>query len=244
VAACLTLGGGLHRADVPFLRRDWTHSVASRPPDRKKLKLSDLARLRPERGSWIDEEIRSGTDRSAALVAAADLDQTLEDVILIRFVDLNLDEHNELFRGLAAPLGTFAAKIRIGYALGIYGQLTRADLLKISQVRNVFAHASVRVDFETEEISDACRSLKCIGEYSKLGFGLGLTYDLDGASPKVLFISTVYSITEALCDHASNYFERQIALLRKLTGKPLGTEGISEDELRQRLLPKTTQPIP
>jgi DNA-binding MltR family transcriptional regulator len=58
-----------------------------------------------------------------------------------------------------APLATFAARIRIGYALGIYGPKTRDDLTFIRHVRNVFAHTRHAVDFDTKEISDASNQI-------------------------------------------------------------------------------------
>jgi hypothetical protein len=49
-------------------------------------------------------------------------------------------------------LSTFAAKIRIGYALSMFGSTSKTDLLLISRIRNVFAHSLHDVNFENEHI--------------------------------------------------------------------------------------------
>jgi hypothetical protein len=41
-----------------------------------------------------------------------------------------------------APLATFSAKIRLAYALSIFGSSTRDDLDTIREIRNAFAHST------------------------------------------------------------------------------------------------------
>ena len=57
-------------------------------------------------------------------------------------------------------LGTFGAKIKMGHALQLYGDITRADLNCIKDIRNVFAHAKMQLDFSSPEVIDACTQLK------------------------------------------------------------------------------------
>lgn len=96
----------------------------------------------------------------------------------------------------------------------MYESITRKDLLTISQIRNTFAHAAVSVTFQTEEISNYCRRLKCIGEYIKCGIGLPLEeFSPEDQEPKVIFIATVYSIMIALTAHGGWSTTRKLALL-------------------------------
>lgn len=109
-----------------------------------------------------DEVYREATqDRAVALVAATNLDMTLEHAIKSRLVTLNSDENDRLF-GPDAPIGTFSARIKIGYALGIYERKFRSDLDTIRLIRNVFGHVQSHVDFETPEIAAACGEIRII----------------------------------------------------------------------------------
>ncbi|MGM4967818.1 MltR family transcriptional regulator [Tardiphaga sp. 1201_B9_N1_1] len=67
-----------------------------------------------------------------------------------------------LFEG-EAPLSSFSAKIKIGYALGLYGKIVRDDLDTIRTVRNAFAHSTVHLDFKTPAVSVVCNRLKLYG---------------------------------------------------------------------------------
>ena len=60
-------------------------------------------------------------DRSAAISAAALTELAVEKAIKLRLRRLTKTEQNALFDG-TAPLASFSAKIRMGYALGIYGR--------------------------------------------------------------------------------------------------------------------------
>ena len=57
-------------------------------------------------------------------------------------------------------LGTFGAKIKMGHALQLYGDITRADLNCVKDIRNVFAHAKMKLDFSNSEVIDACNQLQ------------------------------------------------------------------------------------
>ena len=81
-----------------------------------------------------------------AIVGAALVEDALREAILFRMRDLTKKEEDELFDGLA-PLAPFSAKIRIGYALRIYGEQT---LNAVREIRNAFSHARTRISFSTE----------------------------------------------------------------------------------------------
>lgn len=100
-------------------------------------------------------------DRSCALVLTAILEQGLESAILSHCISLGETDKTWLFGG---PEGegafTFASKIRLGLALGIYGQNTRHDLGMFRHIRNTFAHSKRTLSFSDPEIGAACDSLK------------------------------------------------------------------------------------
>jgi len=70
------------------------------------------------------------SDRVAAILATAWLDKALEKALLRNMIAGFPDkERKELFDGSGtAPLAPTSAKIRLAYALGLYGPITRDDL--------------------------------------------------------------------------------------------------------------------
>jgi hypothetical protein len=125
--------------------------------------LHDLANEQLDFADFMDllDELREQNDRAAAIVLAAQLEDALRAAITSRLVPLNELEESEIF-GSDGPLYSFASKIRIGFALGVYGSMTRADLGRIRRIRNAFAHCRKPVKFETPEIAAECAKLQIV----------------------------------------------------------------------------------
>jgi Mannitol repressor len=126
-------------------------ALADEIPDDRALRANLLA---------LDDLNGAFSDHAIALMGASIAEKALEVAILSQFVDLSTDERQRLFdydkRG---PLSDLSAKIKIGYAIGIYGKSTREDLDKVRQIRNAFAHTLQLVTFDTPTIADLCASL-------------------------------------------------------------------------------------
>lgn len=105
----------------------------------------------------ILEEIIKQTDRGAALIAAAYLEERLLLAIKARLNE-NETVEKELF-GPSRPLGSFSAKIDVGLLLGIYSDQSHQMLHTIRKIRNDFAHKSVPQDFGSERIKALCDNL-------------------------------------------------------------------------------------
>ncbi len=122
-----------------------------------------LIRERPteEELAKIRDELRTVHDRSAAILATALVEDALEDLLLAKLQPLSKTERLELFEG-EGPLGSFSAKIKLAHALSLISSRSRADLMLIKEIRNVFAHASGMITFETPEVVAACTNLKGI----------------------------------------------------------------------------------
>ena len=104
--------------------------------------------------------LNSETPRMAAILAAAGVEDGLEFAIQNQFMrGLNKSEFKDMFDS-DGMLSTFGAKIKMGHALQLYGDITRADLNCIKDIRNVFAHAKMQLDFSRPEVIDACNQLK------------------------------------------------------------------------------------
>jgi hypothetical protein len=103
-----------------------------------------------------DKEIRTGSDRAAAILVGASVEWALEAATLAQFPCLD-DETLEKLRGGA--LSSFYGNIYLAYAMGIIDSAMRDDLNTIRKVRNIFAHAMTHVTFSRPEISAECNKL-------------------------------------------------------------------------------------
>jgi hypothetical protein len=96
-------------------------------------------------------ETGNASDRVAAVACAAFLDDSLGAALSARFVRLGKGWEDRIFSGGTAPLGTFSAKIRLGYALALFRPSTQKDLDLIRTIRNAFAHTASPVFFSDAE---------------------------------------------------------------------------------------------
>lgn len=103
------------------------------------------------------EQRHLGSDYAVALMGASLIERALDAAILSRFVILDQDGRNRLFDYThQGPLADFAARSRMGAALGLYGRPTFEDLEKIRNVRNLFAHSASLRKFSEQPIAQAC----------------------------------------------------------------------------------------
>jgi DNA-binding MltR family transcriptional regulator len=96
------------------------------------------------------------SDRGCALFAAAYLDKALSDLLYVSLVEDKSIE-KDLFDG-SAPLGTFSARIKIAYYLGLISVSCRRDLDLVRTIRNDFAHNAEIISFEDQKIAQRCRT--------------------------------------------------------------------------------------
>jgi hypothetical protein len=101
--------------------------------------------------------LHSETDRGAALAAAAFAEELL-DLILRAFL-ANLPETDELIAGFSAPLGTFAAKTKLSYVLGLLDAELFRSLTIVRKVRNRFAHQWTPATFTEDAINDLVNAI-------------------------------------------------------------------------------------
>jgi hypothetical protein len=119
--------------------------------------LAQLSRAEPtfEHFREFFEQVEAEkNDRGAALMLAANVELALTSIVR-RTLVIKKGEDKRLFR-FEAPLGSFEAKIRIGYALDIFGPETKSNLDLIKALRNVFAHAVIPLGFNTPQVKDVC----------------------------------------------------------------------------------------
>ena len=116
--------------------------------------------MREEDIKYLSEflkEFQSETDRGAALVGAALIDDRLERLLRSHFIDGK--EANDLLGTGSAPIGSFAARTKAAYCLGLITELEFKECNIIRRVRNEFAHQVHGLDFSNDKLSDLCGNL-------------------------------------------------------------------------------------
>ena len=124
--------------------------------------LSQLTRRAPSTIEFLEVlgELHSESERSAAIIGAAFVEDALQRALLSRMrSSLGSEDRRRLF-GANGPLSTFSGKIIIGYATHLIGPRTRDDLDCIREIRNAFAHTVGSLSFETSQIAAHCAHLQ------------------------------------------------------------------------------------
>jgi hypothetical protein len=115
----------------------------------------------------VDEtirEIETQTDRGAAILAAALIDDHLIPVIETKFHPLSKTVRDRLI-GEFGALGNFSIKIDLAFALSLYGEITMSDLHIIRRIRNRFAHRSSMRSFDHPDIKKLVSLIKLPDKY-------------------------------------------------------------------------------
>lgn len=96
-------------------------------------------------------------DRAIAVIGGAFLDTLLIET-LYNFFPENEKEVNELLDH-NNPLGSYSARVKMVYCLGLIDKLIMNDLKLVGKIRNKFAH-DLNASFRDENISSWCKGLK------------------------------------------------------------------------------------
>jgi hypothetical protein len=139
-------------------------------------------------------ELQNASDRVSAISAAAFLDDTLGAALLARFVRVGTTWKDRMFSTPNAPFSSFYSKSVAGFAMGLFGPLTYADLTNVRRIRNEFAHTATPLHFSDPNIASHCEALTTP---SRVNMGLGTPFPLE-TGPKVQYARTVYGIAITL----------------------------------------------
>jgi hypothetical protein len=135
------------------------------------------------------KEVQNASDRIAAISATAFLDDSLGVALRARFIPMGNDWADKIFSGSGAPMNTLSSKIMVGYALGLYGPMTRKDLDTIRNIRNYFAHTALPLDFGKEEIIEKCGKLTTPERLAldPIFSGFGKSFDLSKSRERFIY---------------------------------------------------------
>jgi hypothetical protein len=118
--------------------------------------LRALKNITPNYGEIAEnfEALKDEEDRALAIVAAALVEDAVESLLeegWYRKEFRDVGDHK-----LSGTSGSFAAKIKDCFALGLIGPRTRDQLDCIREIRNAFAHAGLLIEFDDEAVVEAC----------------------------------------------------------------------------------------
>jgi hypothetical protein len=106
------------------------------------------------------EEFQKETDRAAAVLAVAYIDDRLKELLLSKFVgSQNFVE--DLFSA-ERPLSSVSAKVSVAYAVGLVSLPVAQDLHLIRRIRNDFAHKVHGLSFRTPEITSRVNEIRIL----------------------------------------------------------------------------------
>jgi DNA-binding MltR family transcriptional regulator len=105
-------------------------------------------------------EVHSESDRAAAILAAAAIDQRLNR-LLSKVFGPKASQSTSLFRP-DDPLGSLAAKIEVAFRTGIIGTDLHRELHLIRKLRNKFAHSEELLSFDKSPIKDLATELSIL----------------------------------------------------------------------------------
>ncbi|MES2753400.1 MAG: hypothetical protein V4659_01915 [Pseudomonadota bacterium] len=114
---------------------------------RAELSVDDLE------AAW--DELEESSDRAAAIVGAAFVEEELVQLIQASLV--RPSDKAGLFYSDGALFRTFLGRIRAAYALGLIDDPERDDLDRIRDIRNQFAHSLKTLSFEHADLQATCR---------------------------------------------------------------------------------------
>jgi DNA-binding MltR family transcriptional regulator len=135
-------------------------------------------------------ELEGENERAVAVVGAAWLDELLAELLATAMRDDDVSRH--LLDPLAqGPISSYAARIRMAYALELIGLENMKDLLQVGRIRNLFAHTVHRRSFDNETVRKECQKLKT---------GPRVASQHDRENPRGQYVSTVAFLSFVLAN--------------------------------------------
>jgi hypothetical protein len=115
----------------------------------------------PEEYQVAWESVRKDGSRGSVILAGTLVEDSLRALLISRMAPgVEKDGPKDLF-GPMKPLSSFSAKIRMGFALKLYGERTFHDLELLRELRNLFAHGTLAIDFDTPDVRSVINQFHC-----------------------------------------------------------------------------------
>jgi hypothetical protein len=170
--------------------------MAKRPQELRS--LSEARKALPSFREMIDQivEFNGKTDFANVLIASTLLDQVLTLALKSK---MNGSEKfkKEMINYSGGPMGTFSARIKTGWAMGIYNEPVYKGMDAIRDIRNTFAHTTHDLTFHNPVIVEATR---------RLAETIWDDYKVDPSNAAGDFIHAIVALIFALEAHISPHY--------------------------------------
>lgn len=103
------------------------------------------------------DELNKESPRGKVLISTGYLEQMLKDILVSFLMEDKVVD--DLFEGGNAPLGTFSARAKLSYTLGLISEAEFHDIDLIRRIRNDFAH-DMKASFDNDGVKNRCGLLK------------------------------------------------------------------------------------
>lgn len=102
----------------------------------------------------MELEFYGESPRAVILLSATLVELALETAL--KYI-LRPGKETEALFDFEAPLGTFSGKIKLSYAIKLFGNKTLHDFELIRHLRNGFAHSRHPLTFDTPQVASLCK---------------------------------------------------------------------------------------
>ena len=126
-------------------------------------------------------------DVANVLICAALLEGMLEMAFLKSHFKGSNSFKNELFEHQSGPLHSFGNKIRMGYAIGLYGDPALEGMQIVQQIRNKIAHTRHVLSFKNRSILTATKATDAIWDNHKFQ-NENAAFDFINATASLAFV--------------------------------------------------------
>lgn len=122
----------------------------------KKWQANKLDSLTSE-AQKVHHVINTQTDLACVLIGTSYLAELLASILSERFIESSVA--NTILNPQSGALGDFGSRTDLAYLLGCISKQDHADIRKLAQIRNQFAHNYLSMDFGDANVQKLCDDL-------------------------------------------------------------------------------------
>lgn len=140
--------------------------------------------------------LNEAQDVSMIVVAVGYLDACLASLLAKHFQKGSVSDG--LLDSRTGPLGSFSARARLAYALGLIAKSMYQDLQVLAELRNEVAHHHFALEFSEPSVSSQCDQLRYVAELKDATSGQIIFQSTWLSTPRGTFMVTALMIAQRL----------------------------------------------
>jgi DNA-binding MltR family transcriptional regulator len=122
--------------------------------DWQPLKFEELSEDTQQVLNILNQE----SDLACVLIGASYLAELLASTLKVAFIETRISQ--KILNPQNGAIGGFVTRADLAYCLGLIKKKAYNDLLKIAEIRNLFAHKHLKLDFGEANVRKACNELQ------------------------------------------------------------------------------------